>query len=72
MRIEDIKPGWRYTYFPPKEHVNDNLHPVACVDEKHHLTMSKRVRVTLFYAGAETGKRRCVSPKRLADQPALL
>ena len=56
--------GKSYTYFPKKEHVDDNLHFPAEVIE---LRDSGRVKARL-----PEGKTRCVHPMRLADQLDLL
>ena len=56
--------GKTYTYFPKKEHVDDNLHfPVEVIELRDY----GRVKVRM-----PEGKTKFVSQKRLADQLDLL
>lgn len=61
MRLSEIKPGQRLTYFPPQNE-SDNLHHPCQV-----IAIGKRVSVLLFKAGAPGGVVRHVSPERLLD-----
>lgn len=67
METHQIEIGKTYTYYPPPEHVGDNLHFPAKVE-----AVSKRVRVRVFMAGAEDGVVRHVSAKRLTEQQGAL
>lgn len=67
MEISQVEIGAQYTYYPPKEHADDNRHYPAKVE-----AVAKRVRVRIFMAGAEGGIVRSVSAKRLAIQGELL
>ena len=67
MKLSEIEIGKIYTYYPPKEHMDDNRHYPAKV-----LSIAKLVRVRVFFMGAENGKMRSVSAKRLAAQGELL
>lgn len=66
MKLEQVKIGEKYTFFPKKEAVDDNRHfPCEVVDVK------RLVRVRIFMQGAEDGVLRSVSAKRLQQQSEL-
>lgn len=50
MELKDVVVGGCYTYYPPKEHCDDNRHFPAVVE-----AVGKRVRVRIFLLGAEGG-----------------
>lgn len=67
MELEQVQVGEQYTYYPPKEHANDNRLFPATVE-----AVAKRVRVRIFMEGAADGVVRSVSAKSLAIQHELL
>lgn len=66
MKIEEVKVGERYTFFPKKESADDSRHfPCEVVYVK------KLVRVRIFMLGAEEEVLRSVSAKRLQQHGEL-
>ena len=50
MELQQVEIGKQYTYFPPKEHADDNRHFPALVE-----AIAKRVRVRIFMEARRTG-----------------
>jgi hypothetical protein len=67
MELHQVEIGKRYTYSPPKECKDDNLHFPAVVE-----AVAKRVRVRIFMEGKPGGVLRSVSAKRLTIQEELI